>query len=143
VLNRLSTATDASGATTYGYDAVGNLSGYTYPNGPVPQVRERRLRANLGDNFTVLLAGSGVGSSDEGWPTLFLRAIFVESKNKMAGGLAHPFPQSDFLLKAKTKWLPHPLRFSKDGRLCARHHAFWHFRGRIPEARAKIPIQQV
>jgi RHS repeat-associated protein len=32
-LNRLSTVTDASGQTTYGYDDVGNLQGYTYPNG--------------------------------------------------------------------------------------------------------------
>ena len=40
-LNRLSTVTDnrlvaqgsTSGVTNYGYDAVGNLSGYTYPNG--------------------------------------------------------------------------------------------------------------
>jgi RHS repeat-associated protein len=35
-LNRLSTATDTrtgGGTTTYSYDAVGNLAGYTYPNG--------------------------------------------------------------------------------------------------------------
>jgi YD repeat-containing protein len=32
-LNRLATVTDASGVTTYNYDAVGNLGGYTYPNG--------------------------------------------------------------------------------------------------------------
>ena len=32
-LNRLSTVTDASGATAYSYDAVGNLQNYTYPNG--------------------------------------------------------------------------------------------------------------
>jgi len=40
-LNRLSTLTDnrlvtqgnTSGVTNYGYDAVSNLSGYTYPNG--------------------------------------------------------------------------------------------------------------
>jgi len=32
-LNRLSTATDASGSTTYAYDAVGNLQNFTYPNG--------------------------------------------------------------------------------------------------------------
>jgi YD repeat-containing protein len=33
VLNRLSTVTDASGATTYAYDAVGNLQNFVYPNG--------------------------------------------------------------------------------------------------------------
>ena len=32
-LNRLSTLPDASGQTMYGYDDVGNLQGYTYPNG--------------------------------------------------------------------------------------------------------------
>jgi RHS repeat-associated protein len=32
-LNRLSTVTDASGATTYAYDAVGNLQNFTYPSG--------------------------------------------------------------------------------------------------------------
>jgi RHS repeat-associated protein len=32
-LNRLSTVTDPAGATTYGYDAVGNLQSFTYPNG--------------------------------------------------------------------------------------------------------------
>jgi RHS repeat-associated protein len=32
-LNRLSSVTDASGATTYSYDAVGNLGGFAYPNG--------------------------------------------------------------------------------------------------------------
>ncbi len=32
-LNRLSTVTDSSGATTYAYDAVGNLQNFTYPNG--------------------------------------------------------------------------------------------------------------
>ncbi len=33
VLNRLSTVTDAAGATTYSYDAVGNLQSFAYPNG--------------------------------------------------------------------------------------------------------------
>jgi YD repeat-containing protein len=32
-LNRLASVLDASGTTTYGYDAVGNLAGYAYPNG--------------------------------------------------------------------------------------------------------------
>ncbi len=32
-LNCLASVTDASGTTTYGYDAVGNLAGYAYPNG--------------------------------------------------------------------------------------------------------------
>jgi RHS repeat-associated protein len=32
-LNRLGAVTDASGATTYSYDAVGNLQNFTYPNG--------------------------------------------------------------------------------------------------------------
>ena len=32
-LNRLASVTDASGVTTYNYDAVGNLAGYSYPNG--------------------------------------------------------------------------------------------------------------
>jgi RHS repeat-associated protein len=32
-LERLSTVTDASGATTYSYDAVGNLQNFSYPNG--------------------------------------------------------------------------------------------------------------
>jgi RHS repeat-associated protein len=32
-LNRLSTVTDASGGTTYAYDAVGNLQNFVYPNG--------------------------------------------------------------------------------------------------------------
>jgi RHS repeat-associated protein len=32
-LNRLGTVTDAFGATTYAYDAVGNLQNFTYPNG--------------------------------------------------------------------------------------------------------------
>jgi len=32
-LNRLSSVTDASGVTNYSYDPVGNLAGYTYPNG--------------------------------------------------------------------------------------------------------------
>src|SRR5579884_1185520 len=35
VLNRLRTVTDSSGQTTYGYDDVGNLQGFTYPNGVV------------------------------------------------------------------------------------------------------------
>jgi YD repeat-containing protein len=32
-LNRLSTVTDASGATTYAYDTVDDLQNFTYPNG--------------------------------------------------------------------------------------------------------------
>lgn len=32
-LNRLNTVTDASGATSYSYDAVGNLQNFVYPNG--------------------------------------------------------------------------------------------------------------
>ena len=32
-LNRLASVTDASGVTTYSYDAVGNLGGFAYPNG--------------------------------------------------------------------------------------------------------------
>src|SRR5262249_9689958 len=32
-LNRLASVTDASGVTSYNYDAVGNLGSYVYPNG--------------------------------------------------------------------------------------------------------------
>jgi len=42
-LNRLNRVVDSSGQTTYGYDNVGNLQSYTYPNGVVTSYSYDRL----------------------------------------------------------------------------------------------------
>ena len=61
-LNRLSTVTDPNGTTTYGYDNVGNLQNFTYPNNVAHSYSydTRNRLTNLGvANGSTQLAGYG------------------------------------------------------------------------------------
>ena len=64
-LNRLATVTDASGTTTYDYDAVGNLASYSYPNGILTSYSYDSL-----NRLTSMqsICGSGTGCRSPGAP---------------------------------------------------------------------------
>jgi YD repeat-containing protein len=61
--NRLASVTDAVGTTNYGYDAVGNLSGVTYPNGVSTNYAYNPLNRLTNLQSTCGTAASGCGPS--------------------------------------------------------------------------------